>query len=134
MRKLIKNILKESFLSEKAAPRRMATPKKIEESEEDYNKTGWIHSAYVNDKGNFKIIWKDDLRKIERKYEEIRNLESSIEILDNHIERVRRDRHSPPGYLSKMMGARRKHINDLQKLKDEIESQSIDNPIVNFFE
>ena len=28
----------------------------------------------------------------------------------------------------------RKLINDLQKLKDEIESQSIDNPIVDFFE
>ena len=137
MRNIIKKILSESFLNEKAARRIRpipTTPKKEEKPEEEYNKTGWIHSAYIDKDGKFKIIWKDDLRKLERKYEEINNLESSIRTLEQHIARARRDRGAPPGYIVHMSKVLNKHKAELERLKDEVESESIDTPITNYFD
>jgi len=132
MRKLIKRILSESFINEKAAPRRRHVVEPKVEPEEDYSKTGMIHSMNVNDDGKVTIVWKDDLRKVEKKYEEIRKLEDSIKTLDNHLRNAARGS-APPGYFIQMTKMLSSQKEQLQKLKDEVESESIDKPMINYF-
>ena len=130
MRNLIKKILSESFINEKAAPRR---PRYVEpkiEPEEDYNKTGWIHSMDIDDNGKINIIWKDDLHKIEKKYKRLELLDSAIADV---VLRIRRGGGGSPREHSRLINLHSTYIEERDKLKNEIETESIDNPMTNFF-
>lgn len=101
----------------------ITTPEK-----EDYNKTGWIDSAYIDDNGEFQIIWKDELEELRSKYMEIESLKKSIDTINNILYSGRSI------MTTQLMKDRHEARIRIEQLESELESKSIDTPIINYFE
>jgi len=132
VRKLIKHILNESFLTEKAAPRKKFVQPKPEKK---YPSTGkWIHSSWVGDDGKFHIIWQDDVDKIDELNQEIVETERIIDNIRASLLKLRYDRRVVPGYVAMLYSNKSKYEARLEQLKMELESLNIDNPLTNYFD
>ena len=77
MRNLIKKILKEGFISEKAAPRKRFR-KEPEEEVGPEKKKDWIYAITTDENGKTKIIWTDEIDKLETLMKDVKKLEDSI--------------------------------------------------------
>jgi len=137
MRNLIKNILKESFLIEKAARRKRPTEPKELEKKLPTSTGKWIYDLWTGEDGKVRIIWQDDVDKINDLNAEITDLERRNSNLRDIIKDAHRNRRYVRHAGHTMMRAHQDILRNEKRIEDiklELESLTIDKPFVNYFD